>query len=165
MLVIFDKDGTLVRNKDDPSKPPNRPEQQEVLPGVVEKLAWLRSERHKIAICSNQEGVAWGFITPQEARALMDDCAGKIGGADYVTFCPHDSRAAGTLKAHPTYAYSPDIEGWMRKPAPGMLLGAMWALDYTSSQTLFVGDQESDEKAAKAAGVFFYWAKDFFEWE
>jgi HAD superfamily hydrolase (TIGR01662 family) len=147
------------------SKPPNKPEQQEVLPGVIEKLAWLRSEGYKIGIVSNQGGVAWGFITPQEARALMDDCAEKIGGADYVTFCPYDSRAAGTPKAHPIYAYEPAIERMMRKPAPGMLFDAMWALDCSPNQTSFVGDQESDERAAKAAGVIFYWAKDFFEWE
>lgn len=162
MLFIFDKDGTLVRNAVNPQKPPNKTEEQEVLPNVLEKLAELREQGYKIAVCSNQGGVAWGFITPQEARSLMDDCDKKIGGSDFSTFCPYDSRAKGKPNAHPIYSNEPILEKIMRKPAPGMLLDAMWVLGFKPEDTIFVGDQDSDQQAAENADVKFIWAKDFF---
>lgn len=155
---IFDKDGTLVFNSANPNKPPNKKEEQQVLPGVAEKLAELREQGHKITIASNQGGVAWGFLTEDQAKDLMKDCVKKVGGADGWAVCPHDLRALGKLNSNQRYAISCNC----RKPASGMLDKLMWATDSLSEDTIFVGDQESDKQAAENAGVKFIWAKDFF---
>ncbi|MEP0806553.1 MAG: HAD-IIIA family hydrolase [Chloroflexota bacterium] len=158
-LIIFDKDGTLVGVPDPAAnRPANRPEEQVLLPGRLEKIKALRKQGMRIALASNQGGVAWGFITYDQAAALMADCARKIGGADIIRFCPHDARAAGKPNAREHYA----IQCGCRKPAPGMLQDIMAFLRVTPEETVFVGDRDEDRTAAEAAGVRFMWADEFF---
>ena len=155
MLYIFDKDGTLIASLG--KRPANSPAEQHPLPGVVEKLAELRAAGHRLALASNQGGVAWGFLTLEKAGALMVDCAEKVGGLDAWRFSPYDSKAAAR---RPNSPYACEHES--RKPRPGMLLEIMAELGASASDTVMVGDQESDQQAAQAAGVSFAWAADFF---
>jgi len=131
------------------NRPANTPEEQILLPGVAEKIAALRAGGHAIALASNQGGIAWGFISYEQAEALMQDCAGKIGGADAYEFCPHDDR-----KNEPCSC---------RKPRPGMILKIAERLGYDTNEIVFVGDQDTDEQAARAAGVAFVKADVFFQ--
>lgn len=158
MLYIFDKDGTLVTGMGD--RPANTPEEQHLLPGVREKIDALRLHGHRIAIASNQGGVAWGFITHEQAVALIVDCADKIGGVDAFRMCPYDPKA---IKVNPTGGYSRDDAS--RKPNPGMLIGIMRELGFSPDDTVMIGDMESDKEAAKNAGCKFFWAADFFDWD
>jgi D-glycero-D-manno-heptose 1,7-bisphosphate phosphatase len=162
MLYIFDKDGTLVGGMG--NRPANTPDEQKILPGVAEKISELREQGHKIAIVSNQGGVAWGFISYEQAIELMRDCERKIGGADAADFAPWDSRAKGKPNAHPRFSNEPELESEMRKPAPGMIINIMGDLGFSPDETIMVGDMESDQQAATNAGCSFVWAKDFFGW-
>ena len=155
-LVILDKDGTVVKYLGD--RPANTPEEQVLLPGVSEKISWLKRQGYKIALASNQGGVAWGFISYAQASALMADAAEKVG-ADAYRFCPHDARALGTPNACPEYATTCGC----RKPAPGMLLDLMREFNVSRSNTIYVGDRDEDRQAAQAAGVHFVWAQEFFK--
>ena len=155
MLYIFDKDGTLIASLG--KRPANSPAEQHPLPGVVKKLAELRGAGHRLALASNQGGVAWGFLTLEKAAALMQDCAEKVGGLDAVRFSPYDSKAAAR---RPNSPYAREHES--RKPRPGMLLEIMAELGAAPAETVMVGDQESDREAAEAAGVQFAWAETFF---
>lgn len=158
MLYIFDKDGTLVGVPSPAeNRPANRPEEQSLLPGRLEKIQRLRELGARIAIASNQGGVAWGFISYEQAAALMEDCARKIGGADAIRFCPHDARAAGSPNAR-MYA----VQCNCRKPAPGMLLSILREMKADPADAIYIGDRPEDEAAAQAAGVRFAWADDFF---
>ncbi|MFZ5888318.1 MAG: HAD-IIIA family hydrolase [Chloroflexota bacterium] len=158
-LVIFDKDGTLVGVPDPAAnRPANRPEEQVLLPSRREKIRALRKQGVQIALASNQGGVAWGFISAQDALRLMADVARKVGGVAAWRFCPHDARAAGKPNAREEYA----IPCGCRKPAPGMLIDLMDALGVTPEETVFVGDRDEDRLAAQAAGVRFMWADEFF---
>lgn len=150
-LYIFDKDGTLV-GVPDPAvdRPANTPEEQVLLPNVKAEISYLRRQGHKIAIASNQGGVAWGFITLAQADALLRDCARKIGNANAYEFCPHDDRKNTPCEC--------------RKPRPGMLLSLMRRFKLPPSDCVMVGDRESDYQAAIAAGCEFEWAADFFNW-
>ena len=70
--------------------------------------------------------------------------------------CPHHPE--GTI---PHYATScPN-----RKPNPGAILEALRRFEARPGDCLFVGDQETDRQAAKASGVPFAWASDFFRWK
>ncbi len=129
-----------------------------MLPGVYDRIAALREAGHKIAIASNQGGVAWGFISLEQADALIRDIAAKIGGADTYRFCPHDPRAAGKPNSRPEYA----VDCACRKPKPGMLIAIMQSLGVSPAETVYVGDSPDDEQAAQAAGVHFVSAQQFF---
>lgn len=74
-LYIFDKDGTICRSKSG-KQFINSPEDQELIPGVKEKINELKAYDHKIAIASNQGDVAFGIITQGN------------GIQDYETCCP-----------------------------------------------------------------------------
>jgi HAD superfamily hydrolase (TIGR01549 family) len=50
------------------------------------------------------------------------------------------------------------------KPNPGMLLRIMQALEVGPEATLYIGDLEIDQEAARRAGVAFMWAHEFFQW-
>lgn len=157
-LFIFDKDGTLVGvPSPEQNRPANTPAEQILLPGVAAKIAALKAAGAKIAIASNQGGVAWGFISYAQAADLLSDCAAKIG-ADAWDFCPHDARAADKPNARPEYA----IPCRCRKPQPGMIIRLAKRLGVPLSRVVFVGDRPEDEQAAQAAGVRFEWADEFF---
>lgn len=151
MLIIFDKDSTLVESIDD--RPANRLEEHRLLPGVLEKCRQLKAEGHILGIASNQGGVAFGHLPYRMAQALMQHLASEIG-ADYALFCPYHPR--GTVKRYAR-------ESLFRKPNPGMILEiARRARVDNPQDILFVGDLETDQQAAFRAGVQFAWAKDFF---
>lgn len=154
-LYIFDKDNTLIGGMG--NRPPNTPEEQQPLPGVVEKLAELRAQGHTLAIASNQGGVAWGFITEAQAQALVQDAAEKVGGVNFWRCCCYDERAESRNPGNP-YAR----KSYRRKPAPGMLRELMRAAGASPADTTMIGDSDSDKQAAEAAGCNFIWASEFF---
>lgn len=145
MLYIFDKDGTLVREIN--GKAPLTPQEQILLPGVREKIIRLRDAGHKIAIASNQGGVAKGIISFGAARRLLEDVCCKIGGADAFIFCPH----------YPGMG----PECFCRKPKPGMLLHLIYKFEMRKCQTVMVGNSDVDKQAAEGAGCNFLKAWDF----
>jgi len=155
MLYIFDKDGTLISSLGE--RPANLPAEQAPLPGVAEKLAELRAQGHRLAVASNQGGVAWGYLSVAQAQALMADLDAKLGPFDALEWSPYDPRARGR-RSLPAYARDDE----RRKPRSGMLISLMARLGFTPAETVMVGDQESDRQAAAAAGCGFAWAQDFF---
>lgn len=158
MLYLFDLDGTLISGyMDNPDKDYHR---WEVLPGRREKLAELQAQGDRIAIVTNQGGVAFGFVDEQTAW-------NKIYAAALACGLPPD-----TIR---TYACFDDERGkppWnnpvraaRRKPNASMLLEACH--DYSDAAllgVLMVGDREEDLRAAQSAGVPFQWAHVFFGW-
>jgi D-glycero-D-manno-heptose 1,7-bisphosphate phosphatase len=160
MIYIFDKDQTLVAGITEANgrtRPPNTPEEQKLLPGVKRKIEKLQAEGCTVMICSNQGGVAWGFMTWPKADELMKHAAALIDADDYI-FCPHHPK--GNKKSF-------SIECNCRKPKPGMidsLLGKHGGYN-NRSVVHFIGDQVTDLEAALAAGLpeeNFHWASDFF---
>jgi D-glycero-D-manno-heptose 1,7-bisphosphate phosphatase len=150
MLIVFDKDGTLVA--DVAGRPPNAISEQKLLPGVAEKCAELRAQGHTLAVASNQGGVAYGYMSFAEAELIVAHAAGLIG-AELAQMCPY----------HPKGTVEPwNREAACRKPNPGMLLSIMEKAGFGPEDTLYVGDWGTDEQAAEAAGVRFEWASKFF---
>ncbi len=161
-LYIFDKDKTLlkgVRTYLFFKRSPLKPKEQVLRKGVFEKLDRLRAEGHKIAIATNQIAVAHGVITFEEAVALVEDCAAKIGGVSTWRMSPYDPKAKVHLdsKSNP---YARDDES--RKPHPGMILEIMDELGYSPKDTFMIGYKKIDKKSAKAAGVKYIDVKKFF---
>lgn len=161
MLIIFDKDGTLVQ--DYGNRPANSVAEQVFYPGVVTYLSRLSYYYgYRFGLASNQGGVAYGFITENEAIAMVEHVASEISGVSFWEYCPHHPK--GTVAE-----YAIDCE--CRKPKAGMInriiedASDMYQIDYRKEQrhkVLFVGDQPTDKAAAEAAGVEFMWAHEFF---
>lgn len=151
-LLLLDRDGTLNRSLG--TRPPNRPGEVELLPGVAPKLHHYAAMGWRIVIVTNQGGVAFGYQTESQAhathQAVLDALPVEVD-ASYL--CPHHPE--GTI---PRYTLAcPN-----RKPAPGAIRDALAQFQVRPQDCLFVGDQESDRQAAVAAAVPFAWAQDFF---
>jgi len=162
-LYIFDKDGTLVQRRGlfGRRSPPERPSEQHVRRGVRERLAELRAQGAAIAIASNINLVAFGVISINEARRLMEDCARKVGGVDTMRFSPYDPRAKwfAWLRGRPN-PYTRDDPS--RKPHPGMLLDLMDEMCAAPWETVVVGDAMRDRKAAEIVGARYVPSGKFF---
>jgi D-glycero-D-manno-heptose 1,7-bisphosphate phosphatase len=152
-LWIFDADDTL-RRCTVPGQPcPHRDGEWELVPGVAARLrriSWNGPGGPWLGIASNQDRVGYGRFTAMVARELLRAAARAATGIDLpdgaLRFCPH----------------RPEEQCRCRKPRPGMLLDVMAFYGISPASTVFVGDSETDRLAARAAGVDFVWAADFF---
>jgi D-glycero-D-manno-heptose 1,7-bisphosphate phosphatase len=155
-LVVFDKDGTLVKGvigKNGKSHCPDTLETQEYFDDVESKCAELVRGGAILTVSSNQGGVAFSILTSDEADLLVRAATEYIGGLGYrVSFYHPNGKIAPWNQDHRT-----------RKPAPGMLFDLMEQCEFTSANTVMVGDWDTDKQAAEAAGCAFIWANDFFE--
>ena len=64
--IYLDRDGTIVYDVGYP----RRPEQVQLLPGVLETLIKLKGFGFVLVMISNQSGVGRGIICPEEAESV-----------------------------------------------------------------------------------------------
>jgi HAD superfamily hydrolase (TIGR01662 family) len=132
-LVLFDRDGTLVRDY-----PYNGdPELVRPVPGARAAVDALRARGVRVGVVSNQSGVARGLITRAQVDACMARLDELLGPFDTVQVCPH----------------GPDDGCTCRKPAPGMVKAACAELDVDPARCVVIGDIGADVDAAAAAGA------------
>jgi D-glycero-D-manno-heptose 1,7-bisphosphate phosphatase len=153
-ILFLDRDGTLNRSLN--GRSPNNPARVELLPNVDATLAVYADEGWRLVIVTNQGGVAFGYLSEDEAWAVHQAVLDRLSvPVDASYLCPH----------HPRGNVSPyNIDCPRRKPNPGAILEALARFGARSQDCLFVGDRESDRQAAAAARVPFQWAHDFFGW-
>ncbi|HJR16865.1 MAG TPA: HAD-IIIA family hydrolase [Gemmatimonadales bacterium] len=153
-LVVFDADDTL-RQTTVPGKPcPHRPDEWVLRPGVREALhnvPWGGAGGPRLGMASNQDQVAYGFLSLEMAHRLLRDLAvaatGSAPSDEALQLCPHPM----------------DARCECRKPQPRMLQNIMEYYGVSPADTLFVGNDEVDREAAARAGVKFVWAADLFD--
>ncbi len=150
-LYIFDADGTLRRTTVEGLPCPNRPGEWELIPGVRERLAGIDWNEARFGVASNQGGVGVGYLSLAAARGLLEEMVVEALGVPKappgsIEICPH----------------APHLGCPCRKPKPLMLLRLMRRFGTRPGETLFVGDMDRDEGAARAAGTRFMWAHEFF---
>ncbi len=153
-LYVFDADGTLRRTTVPGLPCPNGPGEWELIPGVRERLARIEwgEGGARFGVATNQGGVGLGYMTLAAARSLVEEMVlaafGVPAPPGSVEICPH----------------APHWGCGCRKPRPGMLLNLMRRFSVAPGETLYVGDMDRDEGAARAAGTRFMWAHEFFGW-
>lgn len=155
-LYIFDADGTLRRTTVEGLPCPNRRGDWELIPGVRERLAkidWGASGA-RFGIASNQGGVGMGYMTFEMAYQLLADMVVEAFGVE--------TPPTGSIEIRP---HAPHTNCPCRKPKPLMLIRLLHRFRVRRDETLFVGDMDRDEEAARRAGVRFLWAHDFFNWQ
>ena len=116
--------------------------------GALDAIRYATEAGWHVFIVTNQSGVARGLYTEDAVRDLLDWMAGEAraagGTIDDVRFCPFhpDAAVEAYRQAHP----------W-RKPLPGMLLDLIRTWELDPKRAVMIGDQETDMRAAAAAGV------------
>jgi histidinol-phosphate phosphatase family protein len=131
--VLLDRDGTLVIDvpyNGDPARV--RP-----MPGARAALERLRRDGVRMAVVSNQSGIARGLLTREQVDAVNHEIEQRLGPIGPWLVCPH----------------GPDDGCACRKPAPGLVLQAAQVLGVEPERCAVVGDIGADVQAAHAAGA------------
>src|SRR5579872_7467773 len=106
-LVILDRDGVI---NSDSTEYIKSPEEWHAIPGSLDDIARLNKAHIKVAVATNQSGIARGLydlnmLEKIHAKMILE--LKKTGGFfDAIFFCPHH----------------PDEHCECRKPKPGLLL-------------------------------------------
>jgi D-glycero-D-manno-heptose 1,7-bisphosphate phosphatase len=142
--VFLDRDGTLI----DCDGYLGDPAGVRLLPGAAAAMGALGRAGWERVVVSNQSGVARGFFTEEQYRAVEDAVLAAIradgGDLEEVFVCHHHPAAAV-----PRWA----IECECRKPRPGLLLRAAASRGIDLKASVMVGDALRDLEAGRAAGV------------
>ena len=141
-LVILDRDGVINYDKKDYIK---SPEEWHPIPGSLEAIATLNAQGFRVAVASNQSGIARGLFSEKTLDAIhqkMYKALAQVGGKiDFIAYCPH----------------LPEDLCLCRKPNPGMLYEIARYFHCDLNRVPFVGDKMSDVLAAEAVGATPIW--------
>lgn len=132
--LFLDRDGTVNVEKNYLW----RPEEFELLPGILELVRAARERGYAVVVCTNQSGIARGYYTEADYRRLTEHMLGIFEAAG----CPLQG-----------VYHCPELSGPRRKPAPGMFLQAAEELGLDMPASLSLGDKVRDAEAGHAAGV------------
>ena len=133
-LIILDRDGVINHDSDQYIK---STDEWLPIPGSLEAIARLKQADYKIAVATNQSGVArglFGFDTLNRMHAKMLKMVVDVGGGiDAIFFCPH----------------LPEENCACRKPKPGLLkdIGERFGVDLDGVPV--VGDSLRDIQSAQ----------------
>jgi D-glycero-D-manno-heptose 1,7-bisphosphate phosphatase len=135
--VFLDRDGVINQSiiRDGKPYPPESVGKLEILEGVRDALASLRSAGFLNIIVTNQPDVATGKLKVETIEAMHRRLRNHLA-LDGIKACYHS-----------------DAEGCeCRKPKPGMLLQAAREFGIDLEQSFMVGDRWRDVAAGHAAG-------------
>lgn len=134
-LVILDRDGVINEDSDDYIK---SVDQWHPVTGSIEAIARLSLAGFKIAVATNQSGLARGYFdetTLANIHNLMNALVEEKGGhIDALCYCPH----------------LPSDNCECRKPLPGLLDQIAASLLVELEGAWFIGDSLKDIQAALA---------------
>ncbi|MEQ1599190.1 MAG: D-glycero-beta-D-manno-heptose 1,7-bisphosphate 7-phosphatase [Methylotenera sp.] len=136
-LVILDRDGVINRDSANFIKNTN---EWIALPGSLEAIALLNQSGFRIAIATNQSGIARGLFDMTTLNAINDKmyrALGQMGGRiDAMFYCPH----------------AVDDNCNCRKPKTGMIedIGRRFSVEL--SEVYGIGDSLRDLQAFSDAG-------------
>lgn len=137
-LVILDRDGVINQDSDDYIK---SPEEWVPIPGSIEAIARLTHAGFRVAVATNQSGLARGLFTIETLNAIHRRLRDRVefhgGRIEMIAFCPH----------------GPEDDCPCRKPRPGLLLAIARRFGTDLAGVPYIGDSASDLQAARAAGA------------
>ncbi|MBZ9558697.1 MULTISPECIES: D-glycero-beta-D-manno-heptose 1,7-bisphosphate 7-phosphatase [unclassified Modicisalibacter] len=137
-LVILDRDGVINRDSDAYVK---SLEEFQPYPRAIEAIARLCRHGWRVAVATNQSGIARGYFDRATLEAMhrrLNAIVQAAGGhIEHIAVCPH----------------GPDDGCACRKPLPGLLTEIRHSLDLPSlAGSWMVGDSLRDIEAGRAAG-------------
>lgn len=136
--ILLDRDGVINHESADFIK---SPEEWRPIDGSLEAIALLNEHGYKVAVITNQSGVARGLFDDamlEKIHAKMRQMAAEKGGKiDAIYFCPH----------------GPDDGCTCRKPKPGLLESFAAEKNVDLTGITFIGDSIRDIQSAQAVGA------------
>lgn len=134
-LVVLDRDGVINEDSDDYIR---SLDEWRPVPGSIEAIAALSRAGYRIAVATNQSGLARGYFDEYalaRMHAYMNELVEEAGGSiDVVAWCPHGP-----------------AEGCdCRKPRPGLLDQIADTLGIPVSGAWLVGDTVKDIEVGRA---------------
>ncbi len=137
-LVILDRDGVINEDSDDYVK---SAEEFRFIPGSLEAIARLNQAGYRVAVATNQSGLARGYFdldTLNTMHGKLRQALAALGGhIEVIAFCPH----------------GPDDGCDCRKPEPGLLREIGERLGINLAGVPVIGDSLRDVEAARAVGA------------
>jgi D-glycero-D-manno-heptose 1,7-bisphosphate phosphatase len=141
-VVLLDRDGVLNRKRP-PGEYVRSWSEWEWEEGALDALRMFHEKGWRVAVVSNQAGIGRKAMAQADLDAIHDRMrreAEEAGGRiDSIFYCPHDWHAGCSC----------------RKPEPGLLFQAQKKMHADLTKTYFLGDDERDREAARAAGCLF----------
>jgi HAD superfamily hydrolase (TIGR01662 family) len=145
--LLLDVDGTLRVTKSGEIYPRNA-DDVELLPGRREVLRRFVDEGYSLFFVSNQSGVASEKLSKADAEAAFARTVELLGlPVTEVMYCPHPAFPVGCF---------------CRKPLPGLGVSLIQRHRLAREQVIMVGDMDSDRDFARALGVRYVDAGEFF---
>jgi D-glycero-D-manno-heptose 1,7-bisphosphate phosphatase len=142
--LLLDRDGVINRDKAYVGQIADF----EFMPGLFPFLRAARDGGFRLAILTNQSGVARGLYTEQDYEKLTAYMLSELRREgieiDLVLAC--FCHPEGTVHAYKR-------ESFWRKPNAGMVLEAMGRMDLNGGASAFLGDSLRDLEAAQAGGI------------
>lgn len=139
--IFLDRDGVI--NED--SGYVGQVDKVKLLPFVTETLRSFKKRGYLLFVISNQSGVARGYFTEEEVRAVnqhIDTLTESM--IDKFLFCPH--HPSGKIEQY-------SVSCNCRKPKTGLVEQIMQEYSIDLDRSYFVGDKVSDMQCAAASGL------------
>ncbi len=137
-LIILDRDGVINQDSDNFIK---TVDEFIPLPGSVEAIARLCQAGYRVAIATNQSGIARGYYDLDTLNAMHEKLRAELashgGSIDMIAYCPH----------------GPDDNCDCRKPKPGMYRDIAKRFDIPLEGIPVIGDSLRDLQAAQTVGA------------
>jgi D-glycero-D-manno-heptose 1,7-bisphosphate phosphatase len=137
-LIILDRDGVINQDSDNYIK---TVDEFIPLPGSLEAIARLNQAGYRVAVATNQSGIARGFYDLTTLNAMHEKLrrllASLGGNIDMIAYCPH----------------GPDDGCDCRKPKPGMYQDIARRMEISLKDVPVIGDSLRDLQAAQAVNA------------
>lgn len=136
-FVLIDRDGIINEHRPDYVKSVA----ELVVPDeALSALRMLRKAGFRVVVLTNQSPVARGIFNEEKLKEIHDALFERVEEAgariDRIYFCPH----------------KPEDNCICRKPKTGLFIRSKQDLGINLEETFYVGDEETDILAARAAG-------------
>lgn len=144
--LFLDLDGTIIITKTGSPFPVDE-EDWRFLPKILDRIKYYSDEGFVICIVTNQGGIEMGYTTKEciesKLNKITQEIEQAIGASVNTVYCPY-------------------MDGYHRKPYPGMAYTLAVELSLDLAASIMVGDANSDRDFAKNAGIGkFEFATDF----
>lgn len=151
LTILLDRDGVIIKDVGYL----NSVKKIKFLKGVFQAFKYLKKNKIKVIIITNQSAVGRGIINSTKLKSIhnyINNCLKKRGGEiEKFYFCPfHPKYGKGYYKKN----------SFDRKPNPGMIIKAKRKFKLNSKNCFMIGDKFSDKLAAKKAKIKFYFKQN-----
>ncbi len=152
--IFLDRDGVI--NRLNPNGYIKDYKEFFFLPGVVEGIKFLNKNGYLIIVITNQACVGKNIINEKKLNNIHFKMKNYLHNKN--------KSFVDDIFYSPYYKYSSHLKYRLnkfdRKPNPGMILKAIKKWNINLKKSFFIGDQITDFKAAKKAGLKFYYKEN-----